>query len=669
MALLLGVLKTLKTTLKLRFDGNEQLDPGESPKTADALLEDRHKALFIFRRAESIGRRHTDFGQSQIVSRVQNQLSKVDEFIKKIIGPAGPLNGYVDTSTPGGKSTATNQQAFTWTSKHHFDLENIAMTEVGRPSQKREAVLLRNRWVAVRSIVWGAAGLHDELWSENGDGAGLVEAKLQEVLDRRLRTIERMVLQINGTGKDKKEYESDGPRGEWRDGSRLRVFEYSDFPLKLVSTSDISVIWRQIDKETVRYETFLGILPTATRFEDEPVTPSPHWKLVNGDDYPRVPAANVSIAEGVDVVLQSQLDVWKRGWAYCDHAVTATHLEALRFAMERQGKGPNDFDALVRPKQVTLSGIMKNSLRFDADGVHTIDRERLWYDGVFTPSPPRPTPDDGVFDNLMLEFRDLQVGDHVMVWNHYLYNFVVIDGAWKLENSFVTRIDPVVGRWPKDGDPLVGADFMKPHDRLLNFSGFGLTGDYQFFLTELLKNFEGGFKAMYVLIKKHTKPPSGPDHFVVANTMADTLVIQWSPYATGLGNDPLPWFIFLPRILRHDETAIWPNVLTMQKNIKNSIFESGEDRGDDYQAPPETIQVQGESEERDLTDGVFFPLYLPKVAGRAMPWDEYFKLRRDSPSVVPAKMTPIQLSWDLLPGLFRRGANQPMQVLRPRVRP
>jgi hypothetical protein len=45
----------------------------------------------------------------------------------------------------------------------------------------------------------------------------------------------------------------------------------------------------------------------------------------------------------------------------------------------------------------------------------------------------------------------------------------------------------------------------------------------------------------------------------------------------------------------------------MQKNIKYSVIENGEDRGDDYQEPPEEIQVAGEQDERDLTDGVFFP--------------------------------------------------------------
>jgi hypothetical protein len=127
--------------------------------------------------------------------------------------------------------------------------------------------------------------------------------------------------------------------------------------------------------------------------------------------------------------------------------------------------------------------------------------------------------------------------------------------------------------------------------------------------------------------------------------------------------------VFLQRVVLADKSSPWPTKQKMREVIKNSVInDSG--RGSDYVPPPTSIQVPHEAGRlgpRNLTDGVFFPLFVPVVDGVEMSWDEFFLLR--SIGFVEANLVRLATNTEMIPGLFVRGTEQPIETIRPRVRP
>ncbi len=667
--ILLAVLGTIKRNRKLQFSDTEELEEGERRKTPIELKEDRQKAWFIFHRAELIGKRHDDWDEDEITPRVDAQFGRILSYLDTKLGAAGNLRGYAE---PNGSSPAGNQEAFTSSPTFHLDLANLAITFVGGESTGLEDIYLNDRHTAVRSIVWHAAGLHDAVWSEGGDGAVLNVDALNELLDRRLRVVERMRWQVNAPFTEPPTNPNHNPRGPWFDKSRVRVFEYPYFPRSFVNPADIwnpslgtpqrHHIWIDFDPETVQY-TWRGDVGEMTRFAGEPDQVSTTWTpTFNGSPafYAREPGPG-NLADAMDELFRSNIDIWNRTWLFCDHSIAAMHLEALRFALARRPGAPS-FDSLVRPKHPFLAGILGGTVFVNSKPV-SIDDNQLWSDGVQAPSGDTL----GTFDNLYADFRHVQVGDHVILWNHHLYVFVTT-GAWRLENSILFDIDIVTDNWDEDDEDIDPAIFMKPRRDKMRLDGFGCnreaTENYTNFLAELFDGFRDDFLAVY------SKIPATGDFFQLTAAAEKSIVVRWNPYSTGIdpGLTRGAWFIFLGRVASGDTESPYPNKTKMLEIIKHSVID-GPNRGSNYVPPPTglTFLLPGESTLRSFQDGVFFPLFLPEVKGRQMSWAEYFE-KRAADSSLEAELRPIELAPEMMPGLFVRGEDQPMEVVRPRAR-
>jgi hypothetical protein len=652
--LLLAVLVAVKNAKSLVFSRDEERPDEVDPITDDDIVENGHKAWFIFRRAQIMIARHPAFTEAQLTAAISAQFDQIALYLQSKLGPGHALAGLAEV--PGGTSSATADEAFTYSPAHHFDLGNMAILKKGGVAGARGAVYRQLRHRSVRSVAWHAAGLHDELWSDGGDGATLNELALNELVDRRVRACERMLLQINARPFA---LHSDGFRGPWTDGSRVRVFEYPYFAKALVDPSEIGHIYSDFDATTVQYE-WLDNGRLWTRFNDEPgppgEDPEPSADWLPAGTYQRVPST-LSIAASLDELLQSRLDMWERAWLFCDHSIAATQLEALKFALLRRPP-VEDFDDLVRPKAPVVGAIMPSVLDNPMTGTPFVpDSNRLFSDGVQTTDPE----DTGVFDSLVVPYRDLQVGDHCILWNHHLY-VSVTRGPWRLENAFITQTNVVTDDWD-DVDEIKPGTFMSPSPDKMVLSGFGETHNYPTFLRKLLEQIEAPFNAIFALI-----PVIGSaTFFVVPESAQRAVVIRWTPYATGI--DGTPWFLFLPRISFADDGTNWPDKFRMHQAIKHSVIE-GTGRGTGYQPIPLTeVLVPGEVVPRQLTDGVFFPMHLPVVDGSEMDWDEYFTLRAGSSSVPETTLSEMILAPEMIPGFFVRGEGQPIQVIRPRVRP
>ena len=134
---------------------------------------------------------------------------------------------------------------------------------------------------------------------------------------------------------------------------------------------------------------------------------------------------------------------------YCDHTIHALHIEALIFS-EMKRRAATDtawFDTLATTKgqgwlrlsyPMAASGSIPNSL------------------GKYLVGSGEPT----FFEHVRVRPQDLQVGDHLIVYNHPAYEFTTLHGAWRLENAIVVQTTPDL-RVQGHGSPIITPDEAK----------------------------------------------------------------------------------------------------------------------------------------------------------------------------------------------------------------
>jgi hypothetical protein len=645
----------------LQFESGDPVAQGKRPRDADGRREDRHKMFFVFRRGASILSRNPSLASDKagLQAKIEAQLTAVEQFLAPLTDPP---NGKLTTpSEPNGATNGSNTDPFVTSLQFHIDLADAAMELVGFDAPPNlVSTYVRGRINAARDIVWRFTALTDEIWSSNGDGATLNALALAEALDRRLRSIERMRLQINAGRSDAGVVRAPGGDGRhlWTDESRVRVFEYPYFPAVVADPADVGPagVWTPFPAfvnppVTYQYEVQFSNAPAVnTRFNPErPPRPFPFssdWPLVPGSGYTRAIAAP-SPGAALDQLLQSSLDVWGRTWLFCDHSIAACHLEALRFGLARRPPvNPGEFDALLTQKPAVIGPILED-IAYDPSGNPFVpDRGTLFQDQSA----------NRVMDNLFVNINDLQVGDHTILWNHDLYLFVT-SGAWRLENAFVTEVDVDV---LVDEEKKVVIE-PKINPDLMRFDGFGEFGNVPRFRQKLFDAFKVDFANVYDQIAHLS---AGVTAFINPRSAARGLVFRWEAYQPlGLTGEAGPWFIFLPR--RPNAPSVWPDVATMLKNIPNSLI-------DDSPAGPGHNPLSTATFNPPITqsfaDGVLFPLYMPVVNNTLTSWSQYFKLRAANANL-QGTLRRVQVGTNVIPALEVRGSQNPIQVIRPRARP
>jgi hypothetical protein len=198
------------------------------------------------------------------------------------------------------------------------------------------------------AIIWRAAAIHPELWTgmtsppnpDPNNPPQLNTRAIEELLDRRVRIVERMDNQANAPQNETKRT-SVSPKG-WRDASRVRMFEYPYFTAPratdLIALTDPE--WKTdtfltpegiIKSEKI---TFFWKVPTPANAERHVLTrvgdednppPALHPVWVPPDQpyaYQRTynPSAE-TLATAIGNLTQPALNVWKRSWFFCDHTI------------------------------------------------------------------------------------------------------------------------------------------------------------------------------------------------------------------------------------------------------------------------------------------------------------------------------------------------------------
>jgi hypothetical protein len=336
----------------------------------------RHMGFFVRRRADKLG---TDdpawFAENDLHSlkkRINSEFDAMLAYLVTKLGSSthrGPLYGGPGDANPP-----------------HLDLADVAQLKKSQPATTvaeavanpgGKGVKLRawdnyeKRRMRILAICWRAAAIHPELWQPSADSssATLAEAALNELLDRRLRVAERMNYNVSNHGAmggDMDPLQFDTATNGWKDGFRVRLFEYPRIDKKRYTT----IVGTDVDKSPTpkfgakhwfdpndgRFWWNVGPFP-GIRF---PPLLAPHFRQVaepgTADDDGSyrlriVPAVGKSAADVIDLLFPATgpEDRWDRPWLFCDHVIAALHFEALRFSKKRRdpGAGDNPFNAIL----------------------------------------------------------------------------------------------------------------------------------------------------------------------------------------------------------------------------------------------------------------------------------------------------------------------------------
>ena len=142
-------------------------------------------------------------GDSQLESAIVNEIAKVQAFLAAELGT-------------GANSLGDRTPA-------HLDLADACRARTRQTAAQVKPLVTaasRGRTDLATKIAIRALAAHSTLWS----GSDVNEAATREMIDRRLRMVERMTLNVNG-GDDGPTWTVSAP-DNWTDGYRTRIFEY-----------------------------------------------------------------------------------------------------------------------------------------------------------------------------------------------------------------------------------------------------------------------------------------------------------------------------------------------------------------------------------------------------------------------------------------------------------
>jgi hypothetical protein len=555
---------------------------------------DRHRVFFIYRRAVALGKANPDLrtgpGLELLKERITAGFEIIDHFLSENLGTSGPfsrgpLYGGPQIVEPNHLDLGEMVNPF---GGGDPDDTELAATRAQNPSESQARVLreLDKRRMRVIGIVWRAAAIETDLWSDDIPSLPSMD-DLREILDRRLRSVERLQYQASagatpdGIGSSSIERRwslnstPSAVRGPWHDGNRVRIFEAPSIPRAAASEPDTSGLKWEVAGFMIRNQNFIDSAGSArysaistsggpfvpfwylnsttdefdwniwppTRIWEDWVFNNPNWIQVANPLWERPPnftsgQAHIgwvlkprppifTAAKVIDKLFGASSDWWDRPWLHSDGVLSALHLEALRHALARRHQGSDDsFNTLPERFSLALD---------DYFGVRPLVKRVP--NGIMQPGRT------DYFENGAIPFDDLQIGDQVLFETNPAA-LALGAASWDYPTVLVTELDS-----SPDGTKL------RPDQ--LKLQGFG-TADLEDFrfrrllvesLDTLLKAIQGFITTR--VASGGTTPPSkltwdaGLSSSLTAEGFgefeADNLR-QWNPYGDSWA-PPGPWWV------------------------------------------------------------------------------------------------------------------------------
>ena len=575
---------------------------------------DRFRGDYVRRRAAFLHAANATWNAAKIAAQIRAEMAVVDTYLagKK------PILDNADPATPFHLDLKV-QSALIMLSATNGTWGNLFFEGLLKD-------LLRVRADAVSQIVWRAVGIHSgALWKSLGPPPELHKAALDELLDRRLRMVEHMHCNVNsaGFGKFGRPWVVQGPTGPWMDGYRARSFEYPDVaPGTAFAPFETQMTDWSFSREGSRITSVSFNPPNAPLPVRVPNSVTQSWRVDASKDWINYRPTATAPADVIVEMFTARGDFWDRSWLFCDQVGSLVNLEALWFALRRRTGNDTAFNTVMNRADYVKLGPVVRKAQHDIDILMADDT-------------------DPFFENLAVEFDDLQVGDFVQFWNSRIYAMLPpYGGPWTSEFSLVMQIE-IDGAKGNVLKPLSGGPQIW-------LAGHGVhTMPYDSMATETTDH----LKSRFVKARE-----------LVANTASDVVFdgnnvyVRWSPYEDF--DPPGAWWVQISKGKWHDHWG-YATLADAQDAIPRTVIpETG---GTGYHPPPNT-------------EAIYFPLFEPAVAQSGADgdsWRAYLRQRKANPQFRPASTKLKELSIDgrLAQGLFYRGSKAKVPVVRPRVRP
>jgi hypothetical protein len=502
------------------------------PVKKQPFLEERLMAGFVWQRVRDL---LASVGQANIRKRIDDELNEVRTFLNIRIG-ADRKSGTYFTRPPGSSDT-----------NNHLDLADLALQRVSGNDpgkvRRRIAAAIDTRSRAVLMIVWRAAVFEAQVLWRNSPT--LDKDALDEVLDRRLRAVERMRYQVGDRSTMMRENNAKfnfvvdptgtSPTAGWFDELRVRLFEYMSFLPDIFLIPGISTdVWEGVVSGNVPIAANYNVFPVSNRtIGGAPFHASPAnaWRFpADVADKWQVSLASDGFGE-IDFtattpfnpapILDSlfdyrgvttggdprKRDIWNRAWLLCDHVLAVIQLEALLFALRRR-------PGVTNPENVLQTLVQKRptvTVTFDEEGPQTFDtafvalggrvrneNESPGTGGTVLMMSDKPLTDqfgDPYFRNELTSVDGLQVGDQVKFLNATVYSAITRNqGIWKLENAFVLEVEPTANSPVNRTGVEIGSLRVQGHGTVVE--------TYDSMRETLGRELDGLFEDVYRKVKK-----------------------------------------------------------------------------------------------------------------------------------------------------------------------
>jgi hypothetical protein len=622
------VFSVVTAVWNLRKMGDDPLlrDQEDGDKFKDNItLFGEHVKFFIRWRAEELLKTQSD--TNAVANAVALEYDQVRSYIQTTIG--------LDAGNPGPLVKGSDKLP------PHLPLDDFLRPRTTSPDPvdpvKKEAGE-HNRWKRSNAIIWRAAAVEPTLWDPSFSSAAL-----DELLDRRLRIIERCWYQIDEQfTRTTMTPDSGAPHGPWPDHSRTRAFEYPELDdtarmRAAIGAANIGPpgggsVWYEEPSSGELVYNQSAVPRWHTRIRDAAAPdfaapPPPSW----GDDYGYA-LAPTNPADALDRLFTPSEDYWDRSWIYCDEVLAALHLESLRFGKLRR----------LQDNDATFNGAVAGHPPGWAGLRPVLGPQPDWRlvgdDGARPPGEPR------FFSNGAV--RHVQLGDHVIFFNSIMYG-LLNNGAWSLENAVVVALE---SDWTSndyaDGLKLMG-------------HGTSATTEGKF-----RKELTDGLNEMLDAARtKASAAPPAVDN--VPLLRAGAPLVKWAPYAEAWvdedGDPQPPWWIRIP----FSPTGDWIGRAIGREATLRTIPDAVEADPSPiagYQQPP--------AAGGGPVGACYFPLWTPTQPGG---WNGYLKRRKAGSAGSTFELRELKFTGKNIPALvvpaeFVPGAtSQQVYAARPYV--
>jgi hypothetical protein len=581
--------------------------PGELGKI------DRHKAFFLFQRLRDLAAADPASVQGEgiaLKTRVERELSQIDAFLAEKLGTESARGPYYGGSRGPETREAGHLDLGWYVSQRIDDPEPTTEADAVAAAKKSQlqAHTLREldrRRMRVIGITCRAAAIDTDVWKGSGTDSTLQKPELTELLDRRLRSVERLQYEAsaganpNGIGSSFIDREwghgNSNPRGKtnasgqmvddhgnvvtdpqnqahdpqiWEDDYKVRIFERPSIPRAAASDTGLSEIGWEVEgflKDTNALETDPGV----PRFGDK------DWYLnhATGElDWNKWPGSRFADVRDWDPLSRVVSIAWdlvpddggKRGYAWVmkkEHGrdQAADFIRSLFVAARDWWQRTwLHSDGVLAALHVEALQFAKHRLKDDTLFNSLPDRAALALDDYFQVRPRIASAHNGImqsgrtlhFENASIPLDDLQIGDQVLFDTSPVL-FALGSTMWDYPTALVTELDTSAEGRALDLRELKTQGFDTAD---LNYPSFqvvltktvdrALAGVREFITTELEARKAATPQGTPFIPPTKLKWDPGlvnPGDIAV-NDVA--ILRHWNPYGE-IWNEPGPWWIWI----------------------------------------------------------------------------------------------------------------------------